>query len=92
MSRFKNFFARKVVIPANTQFIRSIRTTKHRQATGGDPVLIFHIEVGDEKINLAIEQGLAWQLVRQIRKEIGFSESELDAAQWIGRYSGGGNV
>ena len=89
MKRFKSFFERKVVIPANTKFIRSIKTTKHRQVTGGDPVLIFHMEVGDEKINLAIQQGLAWQLVRQIRKEIGFSESELDAAQWIGRYSGG---
>jgi hypothetical protein len=89
MKRFGEYFQRKLVIPANTRFVRAVRTTKHRQVTGGDPVLIFHLEVGDEKINLAMHQGLAWQLVRQIRKEIGFSESELDAAQWIGRYSGG---
>lgn len=92
MKHFREYFQRRVVIPANTRFIRAVKTTKHRQVTGGDQVLIFHFEVGDEKVNLAIHQGLAWQMVRQIRKEIGFSESELDSAQWISRYSGGGNV
>lgn len=90
MKRFREYFQRKVVIPANTKFIRSVKTTKHRQISGGDPVLIFHFEVGDEKVDLAIAQGLAWQMVRQIRKEIGFSESELEAAEHWGRYSGGG--
>ena len=89
MKRFKEYFQRKLVVPANTRFVRAVKTTKHRSVSKGDQVLIFHLEVGDERINLAMHQGLAWQMVRQIRKEIGFSESELDAAQHIGRYSGG---
>jgi hypothetical protein len=55
-------------------------------------VLILTIRTEDGVEKYAIHDGLAWQLVRDIRKAIGFSESELDAAQWIGRYSGGGDV
>lgn len=91
MSFWKRF-QRKLTLPPGSKFIRAVKTTKHRQVNGNDPVLVFHFTVGDEKIDLAIHQGLAWQMVRQIRKEIGFSESELEAAQWISRYSGGGNV
>lgn len=89
MKHFREYFQRKLKIPAGSRFVRAAKVTKHRQISGGDPVLVFHLEVGEEKINLAMHQGLAWQLVRQIRKEIGFSESELEAAQWLGRYSGG---
>jgi hypothetical protein len=89
---WKNFFQKSLTVPTGSRFIRSAKIKKHRLDKTGDPVLILTIKVDDETIKYAIHQGLAWQLIRQIRKEIGFSESELDAAQWIGRYSGGGNV
>jgi hypothetical protein len=89
MKRFREYFQRTLTIPSGSKFIRAAKIKKHRLDTSGDPVLMLTIEVGDETIKYAMHQGLAWQLVRQIRKEIGFSESELDAAQWLGRYSGG---
>ena len=89
MGRFKEYFKRKTTIPPGSQFITEIKVTKHRQVNGNDPVLVFTIEVDGQKVKYAIHQGLAWQLIRQIHKQIGFSESELDAAQWFGRYSGG---
>lgn len=92
MRRFREYFQRTLVIPTGSKFIRAAKIKKHRMDKTGDPVLILTIEVDDETIKYAIHQGLAWQMVRDIRKAIGFSESELDSARWIGRYSGGGDV
>lgn len=90
MKRFRKFFQRTLVIPSGSKFIRAAKIKKHRMDKTGDPVLILTIEVDDETIKYAIHQGLAWQLVRQIRKEIGFSESELESAEHLTRYYGGG--
>lgn len=89
MGRIKDYFKRRTLIPTGSKFITSIKTTKHRQLNGRDDVLVFTMEVDGEILKFAMHKGLAWQLVRQIRKNIGFSESELEAAQWIGRYSAG---
>lgn len=86
---WRNFWKRRVTIPTGSRFITDAKITRHRQVNSSDPVLILHITVDDEVIKYAIHQGLAWQMVRQIRKAIGFSESELDVARHIGRYSGG---
>lgn len=90
MSRFKDYFKRKTTIPTGSKFITEVNVSKHRQVNGSDPVLIFTIEVDGEKIKYAMHQGLAWQMVRHIRKQIGFSESELENAEHLGRYYGGG--
>lgn len=90
MSRFRDYFKRKAMLPTGSKFITTAKITKHRQVTNSEPVLMLTIEVDGEIIKYAIHQGLAWQMVREIRKSIGFSESELEAAQWFGRYSGGG--
>jgi len=87
--RWNNFWQRTLVIPTGSKFISKSKITKHRMDKTADPVLVWTIEVDGETIKYAIHQGLAWQMVRDIRKAIGFSESELDAARWIGRYSGG---
>jgi hypothetical protein len=89
MSWSKNFWRRRVTIPTGSRFITEAKITKHRLNDSGDPILVLTITVDDEVLKFAIHQGLAWQMIRQIRKAIGFSESELDAARWIGRYSGG---
>jgi hypothetical protein len=86
---WRNFWQRSLTIPTGSKFISEAKIRKHRLDKTGDPVLILTITVDDEVIKYAIHQGLAWQMVREIRKAIGFSESELDAARWIGRYSGG---
>lgn len=85
----RNLWRRRLNIPTGSKFITNAKITKHRLQSSSDPVLILTIEVDGETIKYAIHQGLAWQMVRQIRKSIGFSESELEAAQWFGRYSGG---
>lgn len=89
MKRFREYFQRTLVIPTGSKFIRTAKIKKHRMDKTGDPVLIMTIEVDGETMKFAIHQGLAWQMVRQIRKSIGFSESELEAAQWLGRYTAG---
>jgi hypothetical protein len=86
----KSFWRKRLTIPTGSKFIRAAKIRKHRLQASGDPILILTIDVDGEQIKYAIHQGLAWQLVRDIRKAIGFSESELDAAQHIGRW--GGNV
>lgn len=85
----KNFWRRRLQIPTGSKFIRAAKIKKHRLEATGDPILIMTLTVDDQQIKYAIHQGLAWQMVRDIRKAIGFSESELDAARWIGRYGAG---
>lgn len=89
MKRFREYFQRTLTIPTGSRFIRAAKIRKHRLDKTGDPVLILTITVDDETVRYAIHQGLAWQLIKDIRKAIGFSESELEASRWIGRYSGG---
>lgn len=89
MSKFRDYFKRKAMLPTGSKFITSAKITKHRQVNNSEPVLMMTIEVDGEIMKFAIHQGLAWQMVRQIRKSIGFSESELEAAQWLGRYTAG---
>lgn len=89
MKRWREYFQRKVIVPSNSKFIQSATIRQHRLHKSGNPVLILTIRTEDGVEKYALHDGLAWQLVRMIRKEIGFSESELDAAQYWGRWSGG---